>query len=278
MYQFLKQQNNKPPLYCAYTADALWTDEYRSAQMLNYHLNDAIDVSSHRHSYIDDAVAFMVREFSLDTSKSMIDFGCGPGLYTNRLAHYTNVSGIDFSSRSIEYAKQSAQNMNVTVDYILGNYLNTSFTQRFDLITMVMYDICALSTTQRRELFLTFKSLLNENGKLFFDVYSHVAYENRTETAYYEHLQLHNFWSANDYYAFVNTFKYDAKKVMLDKYTIIEESTSYDVFNWLKYYSLQELEAELKEIGLHVEAVYGDMTGKTFDKQAETFAVVVSIA
>lgn len=57
------------------------------------------------------------------------------------------------------------------------------------------------------------------------------------ESTGYELNQLNGFWSPNDYYSFMNTFKYEQEKVILDKYAIIEESGKRVVYNWLQYFA-----------------------------------------
>ena len=73
---------------------------------------------------------------------------------------------------------------------------------------------------QRSKLLSRFKDMLNEGGAILLDVFTITAFETMSESATYEKNQLFNFWSANDYYAFVNVFKYDAEKVMLNKYKV----------------------------------------------------------
>ena len=59
---------------------------------------------------------------------------------------------------------------------------------------------------------------------MLLDVCSLYAFEQRKETAIYENNLLSGFWSPKNYYGFLNTFKYEREKVILDKYTIIEAS------------------------------------------------------
>ena len=92
----------------------------------------------------------------------------------------------------------------------------------FDLIIMIMCDYCALSPAQRKIMLEKFKKILKPKGSILLDVYSLNAFDKKEESATYEKNQLFGFWSRNDYYAFVNSFKYNEEKVVLDKYTIIE--------------------------------------------------------
>jgi len=60
MFKELKTINNRPKPFEFYTAEALWTDEHTSEQMLQYHLNLYSSESSngdsenaHRKTYHD---------------------------------------------------------------------------------------------------------------------------------------------------------------------------------------------------------------------------------
>jgi hypothetical protein len=86
--------------------------------------------------------------------------------------------------------------------------------------------------------------------------------------------QLNGFWSQEDYYCFVNTFKYETEKVILDKYTIIEESRKREVYNWLQCYSKDSLKNEFEQNGFKVEKLYSDVAGKAFDSESAEIAIV----
>ena len=77
--------------------------------MLEYHLNESIDVASRNKSFIEKSVGWMTSYFDVDNNTEIADFGCGPGLYTSRLAERgANVTGLDFSKNSLDYAKKVA--------------------------------------------------------------------------------------------------------------------------------------------------------------------------
>jgi hypothetical protein len=109
---------------------------------------------------------------------------------------------------------------------------------------------------------------------VLLDVHSLNAFNKRAESATCELNQLNGFWSPEDYYCFVNTFKYEKDKVTLDKYTIIEESRKRVVYNWLQYFSKASLTEEFEENGFKVEEIYSDVAGKAFHSESTEFAVV----
>jgi cyclopropane fatty-acyl-phospholipid synthase-like methyltransferase len=275
VFNKLNEINSRPTPFQFYTADELWANEYTSKQMLEYHLNAAIDVSSRNKDFIRRSVEWIASHFEIDNKTTIADFGCGPGLYTMQLAERgAMVTGIDFSENSLTYATQTAKQKRLEINYVHTNYLDFETTRRFDLITMIMCDFCALSPEQRNIMLSKFSSLLKPGGSVLLDVYSLYSFDQKEESATYELNQLNQFWSPNDYYCFVNTFKYEKEKVTLDKYTIVEESQTRLVYNWLQHFSKETLSAEFEENGLKAIGFYSDVAGKTFSPGSPEFAIV----
>lgn len=275
MYDKLEEIGSKPKPFQHYTADELWTDEHTSEKMLKYHLNEDIDVSSRRGEFIDRSVEWIASRFGIGNGSTIADFGCGPGLYTIRLARKgADVTGIDFSIRSIEYARKAASEECLSIDYINENYLEFESDSRFDLITMIMCDFCALGPQQRKKILCKFRDLLSPKGHILLDVYSLEAFRKREESATFQKNLLDGFWSPDDYYGFLNVFKYEEEKVVLDKYTIIEPERKRTIYNWLKYFSMEDLRKEFEECGLGIVDKYSDVAGDEFDPTSDEFAVV----
>jgi cyclopropane fatty-acyl-phospholipid synthase-like methyltransferase len=275
MFNELKELNARPKPFQFYTAYELWTNEYTSKKMLEYHLNESIDVSSRKKSFIERSVKWIVSHFNVNNQTEIADFGCGPGLYTTRLAEKgAVVTGVDFSKNSIEYAKQAAKSKGLNIDYFITNYLDFDTRSRFDLITMIMCDFCVLSPEQRKTMLSKFYNYLKPEGSVLLDVYSLNAFKIKEESAAYELNLLNHLWSPEDYYCFVNIFKYDEEKVSLDKYTIIEESQTRIVYNWYQYFSPETLRKEFEENGFRIKEIYSDVARTLYDPESTEFAVV----
>jgi cyclopropane fatty-acyl-phospholipid synthase-like methyltransferase len=275
VFEELEEINSRPEPFEFYTASDLWTDEHTSEQMLKFHLNEDIDVSSRNAKFIDRSVEWIASYFNIGVGMKIADFGCGPGLYTTRLAKgEAEVTGIDFSKRSIEYAREVAAKEGLSIRYVNQNYLEYETDERFDLVLMIMCDYCALSPAQRKVMLGKFQTFLEEGGKVLLDVYSLNAFEQREEKALYEANLLDGFWSADKYYGFQNTFKYEGEKVVLDKYTIIGAGRRRTIYNWLQYFSPEMLEREFEESGFTIEQIFSDVAGTPFDSKANEFAVV----
>ena len=275
MFNTLKEINQRPKPFEFYTASELWTNEHTAQQMLRYHLNDDIEASSRNSAFIEKSCEWIAEHFNIE-DKKVIDFGCGPGLYAKRLAQKgAFVTGIDFSENSINHARREAKEKGLNINYIVSDYLEFETDEKFDLIVMIMCDFCALSPDQRKNLLGKFKTILKPEGSILMDVYSLNVFEKKNESATYEKNQLHGFWSPNDYYAFVNTFKYENEKVLLDKYTIFEANKEVRiVYNWLQHFSFDTLQAEFNQNRLIIREKLANVAGGEFNSKYDEFAVI----
>jgi 2-polyprenyl-3-methyl-5-hydroxy-6-metoxy-1,4-benzoquinol methylase len=269
--------HERPEPFSVYTADVLWTEPYLSQQMLHHHLDQDSDLASRRLPTIDTVVDWIDGKFDLD-GKKVCDLGCGPGLYAQRFAgRGAIVQGLDFSANSIAYAQEVALKTKSSVEYRVGNYLKDSLPSDQDIVTMIYCDLCALSPQQREIVYEKVRGALNPEGTFFFDVMSAVAYKAREETSAFGRRFMGGFWAEGDYFAFQNTFKYDEIKVMLDQYTILESHRTWQVFNWMQYFTSSDITEELGRNGFDVLETTGNFTNPTNGRDETHFGVIARL-
>ena len=275
MFKKLEEINSRPAPFQFYTADTLWTDNHISKKMLESDLNEDIEVSIQNREFINHSVDWIVTHFGIEKNRRVADFGCGMGTYATQLAEKgADVTGIDFSEMFIQHAKEVAKQKEMDINYVLQDSLEFETEERFDLITLLLCDFCALSPSQRKTMLKKFYKFLKPDGSVLIDVYSLNAFNQREEAETYEHSRLNGFWSPENYYCFQNMFKYDEEKVVLDKYTIIEEKRTRVVYNWLQYYSEDSLRKEFEENGFKVEGFYDDLTGTTISPESLEIVII----
>ncbi|WP_100643029.1 class I SAM-dependent methyltransferase [Alteromonas facilis] len=276
MYKELNGATAKPKVWNCYTADKLWTDAYIAKQMLSFHLNPEINAASRSFNFINRSVNWMIEEFNLGKKSKVIDFGCGPGLYTHRFKQQGigKVVGVDFSQSSISYAKERAQEDALDVEYHLANYLDFESDSKYDLITLVMCDFCALSPSQRSHLLKKFKSMLKPNGAIALDVFTDSRFKGLQESITLQKGYMEGFWSDNEYWCIHTSHGYTDERVWLDKFTVIEKCRQWDVYNWLQHFSQETLKTEIEAHGLSIVSFYKDLCG-TPQEDADEMAVVI---
>jgi len=138
----------EPPEPWSHGGKIPWHEPGFSARMLQEHLSQDHDLASRRSAKIDAQVEWLSREI-LPTRASVLDLGCGPGLYTSRLAGLGHTCvGIDFSPSSIEYARSEAMNASLDCTYVLENLLTADFGSGFDAVVFLYAEF---NTFPRRE-------------------------------------------------------------------------------------------------------------------------------
>ncbi len=275
MYKELAKISARPGVFSIYTADTLWTQPHLATQMLRFHLDSDTELASRPVEAIDRVVDWIDRSFGLDGT-SVSDLGCGPGLYARRYAERgAVVHGLDFSQNSIDYAREHNAFSSGSPTYLVADYLKDQLPGKQDLITLIYCDICALSPDQSRTLLGKVRQSLVPGGRFVFDVFSMSAFEGVADAVTFGRNFMDGFWSADAYFAFKHTHRYDDDAVSLDRYTIVEEDRTWEVFNWLQYYSRDTITHLLKQAGF-AGVEFTDGFGSD-PSDASAFGVVASV-
>jgi SAM-dependent methyltransferase len=279
IYEALRQATVKPAPFSVLTAETLWTDEHISAQMLQAHLHPDLAPASRPHAVIRRSLDWLTQRFGLAPGKRVTDFGCGPGLYTTGFAERgATVTGLDFSRRSLDYARKVAAQAGLTIDYIETDYRTYEPQAPADLVTLIYCDFCALAPADRHKLLRTFHKLLRGGGHLVLDVVSTAAFETGQERTLFGERLLDGFWAAGPYYGLLRSFRYETEHIGLDHYTIWEPQRCWEIYNWLQYFSPDQLQHEFAAAGLRIIETCGDVCGAPYDASAEEFAIVAVAA
>lgn len=249
----------KPELYKKGTAE-MWTDEYISRQLLDIHLNPDIDLASRRISTIENTVSWILSKVAC-RQLNILDLGCGPGLYAELLTKAGHkVTGIDYSKNSIEYARKSAQNKHLDIDYINENYLDIELEKnKFDLVILIYTDLGVLLPGERERLLNSISMVLKPGGVFIFDVMNDKNIENKTTPKNWEAL-VKGFWKDKPYLALSDSFHYKRHKVILYQHIIIDEENNIDIYRfWTHHFSHSDLTEILTKHSFYDISFYEDV-------------------
>jgi SAM-dependent methyltransferase len=277
MFAELEGINRRPEPFSCLTIQELWADPHISEQMLRYHLDPSVDAASRSADFTDRSVAWISARFGIGPGRRVVDLGCGPGLYTGRLARTgAAVTGVDFSPRSIAYAREDAVRAGLPVSFVLADYLAWTPDDRFELALMIYCDYGAMAPPQRRRLLDRLRRILEPGGAFLFDVSSLAALADLEESVAYAPNLMDGFWSSQPYYGFLNTFTYADARASVDRYQIVEPGRTRTFCNWVQYFDPEGLASELGDAGFSVLEVLGDVAGAPYDPGSHEFAVVAS--
>jgi 2-polyprenyl-3-methyl-5-hydroxy-6-metoxy-1,4-benzoquinol methylase len=274
MYDMLRKLASRPDPYSLMTIKELWTRPHIARQMLAYHLDQDNFLASRPIAVIEEIVDWLDGELSL-AGKRICDLGCGPGLYSTRLAERgAKVTGVDFSATAIAYAESRLSSTGPGPRYLVADYLEDELPTGFDVVTLIYYDYCALSPADRHALLHRIRSMLNSGGKLVLDVLTDSAFSQLSEQLSIEERLMDGFWSESDYVGIHRTWVYQGQALSLDHYAIVERSGHWQVLNWMQYFSSERLVGELEEAGFSVRSLTGSLAGEVLTNASSEIGVI----
>jgi SAM-dependent methyltransferase len=150
-----------------------WDEPEFSRRMLREHLSQAHDAASRRSEIIDRQVGWIHDEVLKGTPTRILDLGCGPGLYTSRLARLGHgCVGIDFSPASIEYARGEAEAADLDCQYVLQDLRRADFGEGYGLAMSIYGEFNVFRRGEARDILARVCQALNPEGRLLLEAHT----------------------------------------------------------------------------------------------------------
>ena len=184
------------------------------------------------------------------------------------------MTGVDFSRHSLDFAEDQGSQ---AVTYLEADYLSDDLPSGFDVVTLIYTDLCALSPAQRERLLGRIRDMLNPGGHLVLDVAGTGSFATKEETTIIEYKLMGGFWSPDDYVGIQRTFLYQSELLSLDRYVIVEPRETWQIFNWTQHFTPENIEAELRHAGFHIDEMAGNLCGSLLGPDSDLIGIVASI-
>jgi SAM-dependent methyltransferase len=129
---------SSPPLPWAEGDNIPWNEPGFSRRMLAEHLSQEHDAASRRFATIDQHVDWIHTTLLARQPTAILDLGCGPGFYAERLVRLGHTCyGIDYSPASIEYAISTAYREQLACTYSCQDIRQADFPQGMGLVMLI---------------------------------------------------------------------------------------------------------------------------------------------
>jgi len=163
----------KPPAPWQDGDNIPWHDPAFSKRMLREHLAQHHDAASRRFEVID-AHADWIHQHVLGASASrVLDLGCGPGLYTSRLAKMGHqCTGIDYSPASVEYARAQAQAGALPCEYTCQDVRLAALSDGHGLVMLISGELNVFRAADATSILENARRALNDGGRLLLEVHT----------------------------------------------------------------------------------------------------------
>lgn len=246
----------------------LWQDPYLSQLLLKQHLNPHIENASRTHAFIESSAQWIISH--IKDQSSILDLGCGPGLYANHFIDQNYAyTGVDFSTSSIEYAREHFKGT-----YFIQDYTELKMNQTFDNIVMIHCEYGSLSPENRVKLLKGVQNHLVDDGLFIFDVFTPKRMSSFKNKQTWHHHEKGSFFSPHDHIEISLDKIYD-NNITLRQSIIIENSTERIYRQWYQYFDYHSIRNELEENGFEVISHYENLLGDTFHPDSDTLSLIV---
>ncbi|MDR3692219.1 MAG: class I SAM-dependent methyltransferase [Fimbriimonas sp.] len=145
-----------------------WDDEAFSERMLAEHLDQGHDLASRSLTWIESACKWIHEDVMHGRGGRILDLGCGPGLYAERLAALGHkVTGIDFAPAAIRYARERVPD----ADFRLGDMRSIEYGSGYDLVMLLFGEIGPFCPEERRSILARAAQATVEDGLFVLEVH-----------------------------------------------------------------------------------------------------------
>lgn len=255
-----------------------WSDPGFSKRMLKEHLSQEHDAASRRSEIIDRQVEWIHTYVLSGQPSRIVDLACGPGLYSQRLASLGhNCTGVDYGPASIKYARKTAQEKGLRIDYEQEDIRTAALPQGQDLVLLLYGELNVFSQSDARKIITKAAECLCESGKLIIEVHAGGVIERRGSELRTWESATSGLWSDSPYVCLQESFWYPDRKTAVTRYFVIDNTTGETTLHSASYqdYSDDEYESLIVDSGFKDVARYPSLTG-TEDERQRDFSVLAA--
>ncbi|MDH3644276.1 MAG: class I SAM-dependent methyltransferase, partial [Gammaproteobacteria bacterium] len=147
-----------------------WHEPDFSRRMLREHLDQQHGAASRPAGLIDRHIEWLHKEILGATPRRVLDLGCGPGFYSQRLATLGHEClGIDFSPASIDHAAARARHCGSSARYRLADIRDGNFGSGFDAAILVFGEFNAFTSKEAAVILGNIRDSLGDGGKMVIE-------------------------------------------------------------------------------------------------------------
>jgi SAM-dependent methyltransferase len=241
-----------------------WNDPAFSSRMLHEHLSQEHDAASRRSSVIDAHIEWIHGHMLVGRPSRILDLGCGPGLYTARLAALGHTcTGIDFSPSSIEHARKVAERDSLSCTYRHEDIRSADFGSGYELVMLIFGELNAFRPAETRDILQRAHAALVPGGLLLLEVHTFEAVQAMGARPSAWRTQERGLFSDRPHLRLDESLWDGERQIATHRYYIVDAATAEVTRHAesLQAYTDDAYRALLAETSFRVRAIHPSLTG-----------------
>ncbi len=233
-----------------------WHEPEFSRRMLAEHLTQSHDAASRRFDKVDGHVDWIHRELLAGEPTRVLDLGCGPGLYTSRLAGLGHECvGIDISPASVEYATAQADERGLRCSYALQDVRTADYGSGYGLVMLIFGEFNVFRPGDARTILQKAHAALSPGGVLLLEPHTFDAVREMGERDAHWYSADSGVFSDEAYLCLRESFWHPDHAATTERYFVIDAATG----GVTRYASSMQAYTDAEYRGLLAECVFGEI-------------------
>jgi len=256
-----------------------WNDPGFSERMLLEHLSQDHDLASRKTDRIDQHIQWIHHHILAGKPSRILDLGCGPGLYSNRLARLGHQCvGIDYSPASIAYAKDAAKKDNLACTFQEADIRSADFRGAYDTVLLIYGELNVFKKADACSILEKAFHALKPGGRLILEPHTFVSIQECGEQLPTWYSSKSRLFSPNPHIVMEEYFWDSTLHITTNRYFIVDAATGGVKLyaRSLQAYTRLDYEVLLGERGYTNLCFYPSLTGIDDPQQGAMFALLAT--
>lgn len=250
-----------------------WNEPEFSRRMLREHLSQTHDMASRRSTIIDQHVNWIHQSILGGKAANILDLGCGPGFYCNRLADLGHTcTGIDFSPASIAYAQE---NRRPNTHFLKGDVRQVEFETGYNLAMFIYGEFNVFRPEDARRILRKAFHALVPGGILLLEAHTFDCVQRlgQAPSSWYSAKQ--GVFSDSPYLCLSENFWHELPRVAVERFYVIDTETG-AVSHYtqsIQAYDTDDYARLIQDSGYTEFHTTPSLTGSTDDKNTNLMVI-----
>ena len=253
----------------------IWTNEKISPFIFQSYFNNDVYGGSKDDVFLKKSISFIDQIATSYSCKSILDLGCGPGIYCSPLFDlgYT-VSGVDISQKAISYAKEYAKENYQSIKYYNTDILSVNLEEKHDMVILLYEILSNFSLDNREKILRKVYNILDMNGIFILDVPSERRYINHVPMKVWEIFKTGDILLKENCYYFFSTEQFSQNLLFNHSVFLFENSEIVNCYDWIQCFEKKMVFDELSRNGFDILKVYSNTCGEKLKPESHSIALV----
>jgi SAM-dependent methyltransferase len=258
-----------------------WHEAGFSRRMLAEHLSQEHDAASRRFAVIEKHVEWIHADVLSGRQTKILDLGCGPGLYTNRLAKLGHECvGIDYSPASVAYAVEQARGERLRCSYRCEDIRTGEYGTGLGLVMLIHGEFNTFRPADARAILEKANAGLAGDGVILLEPHTFEAVRQSGQQPPSWYSAPSGLFSERPHVCLEEHFWDAASRTSTTRFFIVDAATAEVTQHGesLQAYSDDEYRSALRECGFEDIRFSASLTGVEDESQEGLFAITARTA